>query len=73
MDAKQILENSKVRLETMRGEPVAFRQQAVVGPNGVTVIWTAADMDYYEELCNLEKRMAMDTEVSLSSQTAFVK
>lgn len=72
MIATQILENSRVRLETLRGEPVAFRQQAVVGANGLTVIWTGADIDYLEELCNLEKRLSMETEVSLVSETACV-
>ena len=70
---KEILETSRVRLETLRGEPVAFRQQAVLGENGVTVIWTGADLDYFEELCQLEKRLAQEAEVSLVSESALVR
>ena len=73
MIRKEMLESTRVRLETLRGEPVAFRQQAVMGENGVTVMWTGADLDYFEELCQLEKRLAQGAEMSLVSESAVVR
>lgn len=81
MDKTQILEGNRVRLETLRGEPVAFRQLALMSGNGCSVIWTGADLDYYEELCSLEKRLADletdrlcdDASVSLVSESACVQ
>lgn len=73
MDIKQILDSSRVRLETLRGEPIAFRQQAVTASNGLTVIWTGADMDYYEELCQMQGRMDQKTVTEPVSEAACVR
>ncbi len=73
MESKQVFENARVRLETLRGEPVAFRQCTVVGSNGVSVMWSGADLDYFEELCNLEKRLADSGIDELVEEGALVK
>lgn len=73
MESKQVFENARVRLETLRGEPVAFRQHTVVGANGVSVMWSGADLDYYEELCNLEKRVSDSGIDELVEEGALVK